>query len=465
MKRILLSATLAVSMLAAGAQDTKKVSTNYLLHKYVDAKTEVDKLVNDPKAQGKADVWFWAATVYGAIYDEEAMKPQYPGALEMAYTSFSKYVSLDPSLKIMNESSVPGKAVIDFLYRNNLKEGIATFDKKQWDSAYKYFGRAAEIGDLITKYDWRGNKQVIDTTTVLFTGYAAQNAKKSDLAAKYYTRLADHKITNATAAGDLKDIYEFLVYFYLQNKDEANFNKYLAIASELYPKNADNWADYQTEFIEKSMTLAQKLAMYDKLDAAGQLTSSQYLQFGNMFYNIKDEDRDKMDSATQAQFRAKAEDAFVKGYNKDKNNGLAAYNVGLLNYNDWVFLDDIWNENFRKIAEINRVKNAEKDPKKKAAAEAKAKKEIEPIKGVMAQIEKRQQAYADKAAQWMETTYTVLSTKEKRDHMESNVLGKTVDYLANIYGWKRDKAKGNNAEYDKYDALYKKYDVLHGKFN
>jgi len=465
MKRILLGASLLVSAIALHAQDTKKVSTAYLLKKYTDAKAEVDKLVNDPKAQAKADVWYWAASVYGTLSDDETLKLQYPDALETAYNHFNKYLAVDPTLKVLNETAIPGKQVIDNLYRGNLKEGIAAFDKKQWEQAYKFFNRSSEIGDLITKYDWRGNKQAIDTTTVLFSGYAAQNAKKSAEAAKAYSRLAALKITNAPAAGDLKDIYEFLVYYYMQAKNEAEFNKYLDLAEELYPNSKDVWADYRTEYIEKYMTLAEKMATYDRLDAAGQLTSNQYLQFGNMFYNLKDEDRDKMDSATQALYRTKAEDAFIKGFNKNKDNGLAAYNVGLLNYNDWVALDDEWASNIRKIADINKNKPVEKDPKKKAAIDAKAKKDIDAIKAINSGIEKKQHGYADKSAQWMETAFGVLNAKEKREHMETNIMGKIVDYLANLYGWKRDKSKGNAAEYDKYDALYKKYDALHGKFN
>jgi hypothetical protein len=48
------------------------------------------------------------------------------------------------------------------------------------------------------------------------------------------------------------------------------------------------------------------------------------------------------------------------------------------------------------------------------------------------------------------------------DRSEKSVFGKSVDYLTNLAVWKRDKSKGSNADYDKYDALYKKYDALHG---
>jgi hypothetical protein len=363
----------------------------------------------------------------------------------------------------MNEDQFAGKAIIDFLYRGNLRKGISYFDKKQWDSAYKYFSESAAIGDIITKNNWKNNKQPIDTTTVLFSGYAAQNAKRTEDAVKYYSRIADLKITNVAAAGNIKDVYEYLASHYLQTKNTEKFNKYLGYAKELFPASSDLWADYESEYVEKNMSLAEKAAAYDKADAAGTLTANQYLAYGNMFYNIKEDERSKMDSATLANYRTKAEQAFIKGFNKDNLNGLLAFNAGLLNYNDWATTDDLVQENRRKMRELNQNKSTDKDPKKRAAADAKIKEQVSAIQKKNVELEKLQNGYADKGIEWVEKAYTVLSKKENLDRVEKSTLGKTVDYLANLYQWKRDKSKGNAAEYDKYDALYKKYDALHGK--
>jgi hypothetical protein len=457
MKKLLLSAVAIFLVGVLNAQDLKKVSNSYLLNKMEDAKTEIDKLSVDAKALAKPEFWYWKASVYGAIYDDKALNTKYPYAGETAFSAFKKYAELESSFKTMNEMPIPGKAIVDVLYRGTLTQGIGFFDKKQWDSAFRYFARSAEIGDLITKNDWRGNKQVIDTTTVLFAGYAAQNAKKADDAAKYYTRIANLKITYNSAAGEMKDIYEYLVFYFLERKNTPEFNKYLALAKELYPKSMDSWADYESEYIEKNYSLAEKTAAYDKADADGSLTSNQYLAYGNMFYNLKEEEKTGLDSAKLASYKTKAEDAFMKGYNKDKANGLAAYNAALINYNDWVMNDDKFEENFRKIADLNKKKNAEKDPKKKAAFDP----QISAIKATNAKVEQVQHAFADKAIQWMENAYQALSAKKELDRSEKPVVNKTVDYLANLYLWKRDKSKGNNAQYDKYDALYKKYDALH----
>jgi hypothetical protein len=433
-----------------------------------EARKEIDKSAADPKGQGKADVWFWHATVYGAVFEDSALSLKYPSAGDVAMASFHKYAQLDPGFKIMNETEhpIPGKAVVDFLYTRNLRKGIEFFDDKKWDSAYKYFSRTSEIGDYITKHDWRGNKQAVDTTAVLFSGFAAQNAKKSAEAMKYYTRIADLKIASAPGAGDLKDTYEYMAFYFLEQKDAAQFNKYLAIAKELYPgaKDADIWADFEIEFAEKNLTLAEKTAAYDKANAAGTLTTNQYLSYGNMFYNLNDEDRSKLDSLQQAGYRQKAEGAYAKAFEKDKENFRAAFNAGLINYNEWVNLNDKFVANRDKMAELNKSKANEKDPKKKAANDAKINKQVDALKAANAQVEKIQHGFADKAAPWMESTFAVLSAKATLDRSEKSLISRSIDFLANLYEWKRNKSKGNAAEFDKYDALYKKYDALHDKY-
>jgi hypothetical protein len=51
MKKLLLLAMFAVSIQLVQAQDLKKVQTSYILNKMDDAKTEVDKVMADPKAE------------------------------------------------------------------------------------------------------------------------------------------------------------------------------------------------------------------------------------------------------------------------------------------------------------------------------------------------------------------------------------------------------------------------------
>ncbi len=459
MKKILLTVFAFTCIYAVNAQDLKKVNTVFLLQRFEDAKMEIDKAMADPKAAKNPQAWLWKARVYGALFTDDALRAKYPTAVDDGIIAFRKYVELEPSLKALNED----RSVIDYYYATSFKQGVGYFDKKDWEKAFKFLALSAEMGDMITANNWKNNNQKIDTTTVLFSGYAAQNAKKTADAAKYYSRIADLKIKELSGVGDLKDIYHFLVDFYMQEKNQGQFTKYVNLAKELYPGSATLWGDYETEYIEKNYTLAERMGLYDKLDAEGKLTSYQYLAFGNMFYNARDEETTGMDSIQIASLKVKAQEAFVKAYNKDNTNGIAAFNAGLLSYNEWGNIDDAVVSNIRKMRDLNSNKSTDKDPKKRAAANTKIDNEVAALKKVNVDLEKKQQTYADKGIEWIEKSYTVLSAKANADRAEKNVVSKSVDYLANLYQWKRDKAKGNQAEYDRYDALYKKYDALHGK--
>ena len=58
-----------------------------------------------------------------------------------------------------------------------------------------------------------------------------------------------------------------------------------------------------------------------------------------------------------------------------------------------------------------------------------------------------------------------MKTKPNRDKTEKSVINKSVDFVANLYAYKRDRTRGKDAKaFDAFDAKYKEFDGLHGKF-
>ncbi len=53
--------------------------------------------------------------------------------------------------------------------------------------------------------------------------------------------LADLKVSGP----DYEDIYKFLIQYYSDKKDDANFKKYLAFAKELYPNDNAVWTQFE----------------------------------------------------------------------------------------------------------------------------------------------------------------------------------------------------------------------------
>jgi hypothetical protein len=457
MKKLVLLAATAFSMLTLAAQDLKKVETAYLLNKFEDAKTEVDKAVNDPKQQGKPDAIYWKAKVYAALFKNDQLRAKYPNARQDADDAFQKYLQADPSLAKVKEKGAEG--YFD-MYATAYKLGIGVFNEKKWDDAAMNFKTAVDYSDMIFKNKWSNQAIPFDTTSILYLSYAYQNASKPAEAAKYYSRLADAKVAGADY---YQDVYRFLVNHYTVTKNEELFRKYLALGRETYPKYA--WDEFEIDYMDQNLTLDDKVALYKKEDAAGGMSEVKYLQFGDIFVNARSKNHD-LDSAKAAAIGQLGVDAYKKAFAKNPQNGIAAFNIGVIYYNVYGDYDDKYAENIRTMQGINANKPApDKDPKKRPAQEAALKAKLDPIREANTKLEKPLMENLDQSIEWLEKAYTIFKDKASRTNTEKSVISKSVDFLANLYGYKRDKMRGKDTKaFDTYDAKFKEFDALHGKF-
>jgi hypothetical protein len=432
MKKILLATAMVISVLSAFAQKDPfdNVRKFYLLQKFEDSKKEIDKNLLDPKFQAMPESYLWKANIYAELYGSDKTRAMYPGAGFEAYKAFEKYRQLDPATKGLKEN---GYRFISLIYSTAFNTGREFFAKSQWDSAFNYFVLAETVGDYITSNGLSSSKQSIDTFTVLYTGYSAQNSKRTNDAVKYYTKFADQKI----GGKDYVDLYRYLVSVYTDSKDEANFKKYLTIAKQVYPNEAALWTDYEFDYLSKNVKLADLLEMYKTADQGGKLTADEYSGYGQAFANLNKDDLAKLDSVKQADLHRTASEAFQKAFNQNKN-GVDAFNAAIMYYNEWGVLDE-------RFAAFRGT-----------TADLKAKRDA---------VEKQQQTVADQAIVWLENSYNALKNKTTRDRIDKTCLSKSVDYLTNIYQWKRDKARGKNPkDFDLFDAKFKQYDAEHGKY-
>lgn len=435
------------------AQDLKKVQTTYLLGKFEDAKTEVDKVMADAKQNAKPEAFYWKAKVYAALYKSAADK--YPNAVTEADATFKKYLAADAALAQVKEKGAEG--FFD-MYTKSYNVGVKYFNDKKWEDAAGSFKVAVDYSDIIFKNKWTNSNSLFDTTTILYLAYASQNAQKLNDAALYYGRLADAKVSGENYI----DIYKFLADHYTKAKNEELFKKYLELGRQLYPKFP--WDEYEIDYMDQNLSLTEKTALYDKEEAAGTLNETKYLQFGDIFVNAKNKEKN-LDSAQIAKYTLKAADAFKKAFSKNGQNGIAAFNVGVIYYNIFNEHDDKYAGNIRSMQALNADRPVEKDPKKKAAADAALKAKLDPIRKANTELEKPLMENLDLSVEWLEKAYTALKDKSGRNSTEKSVLNKSVDFLANLYGYKRDRNRGKDAKaYDAFDAKYKEYDALHGKF-
>jgi hypothetical protein len=459
MKKLQLLSMIVLIALGTNAQDFKKVQTAMLLNKLEDAKTEIDKLSADPKAQTKAETYYYKSRVYAALIKDPVASKKYPTLVADADAAVQKLLVLDPGFVQIKEK---GPDAIFDLYSYGFNNGIHSFNTKNWDSACVYFGIAVTYSDILFKNKLtKDQTMTFDTTSILYAGYSGQNASKPEFAVKYYTRLADAKV----ATEGYLDVYKFLVITYMNEKNEADFRKYLAVARNVYPK--ESWDDYEIEYIDRNFTLADKVAYYDKAEAAGTLTEMQYLQFGEIFVNVKHDAKEKVkyDSVQLDAYEKKGVEAYKKGFSKNNQNAIASYNVGVIYYNNFGLLDDKVAANIKQIQTINGTRPSEKDPKKKAAIDVKFKALTDPYFKASAELLKPINDNLDQAIDWLEKTYTIEKAKGTRTSTDKSIGNKTVDFLANMYQYKRDQVRGKDTKaFDAFDVKYKLYDGEHDKF-
>ncbi len=435
------------------AQDFKKVQTFAMLGKIEDAKTENDKLMADPKNQTKAEGWYWKARLNAALAKGEATKVKFPNAFKDADEASKKYVTLDPSFAIVKEKGAEG--FFD-MYSMNFNAGLADFTAKAWSKATEDFEAAVYYSDYIFQNKWANSKAIFDTTSILYAAYSNQNAQKIDRATMYYTRLAEAKCTGE----NFSDIYKFLTDQGLKKKNKEAFYKALNLGKEVYPK--ENWDDYEVEYIDQNFTLAEKNAFYDKGDVGGTLSEMQYLQFGDVFVNVRHKETD---STLFDKYTTKGVEAFKKAYAKNNKSALAAYNVAVIHYNYFNVADDKYGENIRSLQQLNANKSTDKDPKKKAVADAKLKEQTDVIKKANLEVDKVAQDNIDIAIEWLNKTYAILKDKNPRTNTDKGIINKSVDFLANLYSYKMNKVRGKDPKaFDAYEAKYKEFDALHSTF-
>ncbi len=431
MKRMFLFPVLVFSFFHVQSQDFKKVETAVILKQPETAKAELDKVMSDPKAQQKPEGLYYRAWIYSSFYKDPVLRAKYPNSEVTADEALKKYAQSDTAFAQVKQY---GAEPFFNIYSISFNEGIRTFNEKKWDSASHFFGLAAEYSEYIFKNKWSASTSTFDTTTVEYAGFANQNNNKPDEAMRFYEQIANHRI----GGKEFMDIYRFMLDYYSKAKSNDKFKATLAETKELYPDQAAMWNQFEMQNLAQNANMDDILAKYKQEDAGGKLTEDQYVNYAETFAGLNKAQLDKLDSLKQIDLKNNAADAYKKAFAINNTNGLYAFNTGVLYYSIFAQLDDRFYNLKGESASLKSQRDA---------------------------VTKQQQEIAATAIEWLEKGYTILKAKTTRDKNESNSLNRAVDYLANLFLWKRDKTKGVDPKnYDVYDAKYKQYDAEHNKY-
>jgi hypothetical protein len=460
MKKWIGTMFLMTLMLTASAQDFKKVETGLLLNNFEVAKTEYEKAIaKKASLETTAEGYYWKSKIYTGLSKDPAAK--YPDAFDKLSKSLDDYIKSDPEFTFAIKS---GQEPFFEVYLKSFKDGVAYFGEKKWKEASTSFDKGVVLSDIIFSKGWSTNKQPFDTTTLMYAGYANQNAGNIDVALKHYQRMVEANMK----AADLLDVYKYVLIQYIdtthfKNKEfkKAQFDKYFVFAEKAYPE--EKWFEFRADYIDKNLTAEEKVANYEAQISANTINETECQMYGDMF--MASRNVDGLSDQKANFFLDKAADAYMRAYKLNTTNFAAAFNVGISYYNQYTVMDDQVGNNIRALQQLNANKPvAPKDPKKKLAFDAAFKAQQDSIKKLNVVLDAPMKAKVDQAIEWIENAFNIIKDKATLSKTEKNVAARSVDFLATLYASKRDKNRANQKLYDELDAKFNKFDMLHDKY-
>jgi hypothetical protein len=452
MKKILFSVFSLFALLMANGQNLTKVKDAITAKKYAEANTQLDEMINNPKYQKNADLFYLKGKVFSEISVDTNLAKNYPNAVETSLEYFKKAASMDNN-KFTMTVTLEGAQALFNIYAIPYNKGVKELDAKEYDKSLK----SLQLADLSGRFIFeRGlGLSPLDTNLTFYTGFAALLAGKEDVAAAYFTKLANVNV----AEKGFEDVYKNLIIYHFTKNNIAEFEKYRAQGLKLYPKEEYFTYD-EVMFIndmkdkdEKMKRIEAKVASDPKnIDALSILTE---ILFGRLF------DLDNPYYKNEADYEA-AETKLVGLYNQmsdaSPEDGLMPFNAGV------VYVNKAFEMN-NKISDINdkiRKFNDSQKPDKTG-------KIPPPPKELTTQrdeIRAKQLAAYDKGLPYLLKAQPMLEKKVSEKNV-AQTYKKLISILIDIYSSKRqlskvpaDKAKFEveenkwNKEYDRVSNIH-----------
>ena len=447
MKKVILMFVFALLGFAAFAQNYDKISLLIVQRKPEEAKKEIDKVLADPKVKDKdkIDAIYWNEAIYSMYFADSNLAAKYPGSDSLALIALRDYEQKDTSLKALR-ANYSLTHDLDNLRTTGFMNGVKGFNSHNYEAAYKGFKLAYTMDEFMIAHNFL-QKTFVDTNTILYAGYSAQNSGKLSEAIGYYKILADGGIRIPDSKDFTNNLYAYMMNYFLQNNDQANLKKYMPVVQKLYPEFKDQWEQMEMQNTTSNSSITDLLTKFKQEPAAG-MTEAKYVTYAEAFAQPDKKDLDKLDSTTQLNIKLAAAEAYAKAYtthaaaggtDTTSLSGIYSYNAGVIYY---TLYDDLGQRYYEQRGE---------------GAGLKAKRD---------ETEKLQQQYADSVIIWFTHCYDILKVKTNMDRREKTLVKNAVQDLANVYQWKEEKSKGvNPKDVDKYEALYKQFDAEADKYS
>ncbi|AEV98417.1 hypothetical protein A4D02_22300 [Niastella koreensis] len=358
MKKLLLTALLAVVGFLSQAQKLEKAKDLLSKKKLTDAKTEIDNVMTVEKNKTLADAWYTKAKIYGAIAADSSLKGSVPDARGTALESLKTYLDLESKEKDAAKRNIQltldNNAPLIDLYTGYSKDAASFYNANNYNDAFLNFKKSLEVFDLLSAKNIVPIK--LDTTTTLYAGISAEKAQKPDDAAIFYGKLAEAK-----AKGEgFVEIYKWLADYYRRKDDAANAAKFAALGKEVYPSDPF-WTGFELDLAREKGTKDELFKKYEQVIKENPDNYLFLFNYGVELYQTGyDPDASKR-PANSKELIDRAVDVMTKTLEKKPDFANANMVLGQIYYNQGV---EINNEN-KNIRPAGAVKLTPDQLKKK----------------------------------------------------------------------------------------------------
>jgi hypothetical protein len=449
MKKALLTCLSLTTVLLSMAQNLTKVKDAIAAKKYSEANAMIDAFIANPKYEKNAELYYLKAKLHSDIAADAEMEKSNPNAWSVSLENFQKTAQMDAN-KFLTFNTLEGSEKLFNLYVAPYNKAIKFFDAKEYDKALPVFEQANKAGKFI--FESKLGLTELDTNLTLYTGFSALLSGKEDLAATYFTKLANNNI----GAQGYDDVYKNLMNYHFGKNNIAEFNKIREQGAKLYPKEEYFTYD-EVIFINDIKDEAEKLKRIEAKVASDPKNMDAISIYTEILF-------DRLLSADSLypteELYAAAEAKVVKNYEimatLAPEDGLIPFNTGLIYINKGFKMNNKISDVNDKIRKFNDAQKPDK-----------AGKIPPPPKELTAQREdlRAKQVIAfDQGLPYLLKAQPALEKKSGNGRSELQNYKKLLDILIEVYSTKRQSTKVP-ADKAKFEAEENKWNKEYDRIN
>lgn len=370
MKKMILTALLAVTGFLLQAQKLDKAKDQLSKKKLKEAQTEIDNVLAVEKNKTVSEAWYVKAKVYGSIANDSSLKASVPDARNIAFESMKTYLELESKEKEASKRNIQltldnNQPLVD-LYSGYSKDAATFYNAGNYNDAFTNFKNSLAVFDLMASKGLINLK--LDTTTTLYAGISAEKANKPDEAAVYYAKIAENK-----AKGEgFGEIYKWLADYYRRKDDKTNASKFSALGKEVYPTDPF-WTGFDLDLAREKGDKKDLFAKYEQVIKENPDNHLFLFNYGVELYQAGYDPDPAKRPADSKELIAKAVEVMTKTLEKKPDYANANMVLGQIYYNQGV---EINNEN-KAIKPQNGVKLTPDQLKKKEELRAEVLKKFD----------------------------------------------------------------------------------------